>query len=163
MATANPATFVLEVAETGKSLMKAYTKFITYRKVTDRRLENLYATLSLTTNTLTEIGTNINKYQNDFPIKNEVTRPICETCKTNFDKFLVLIKEGTSSGVWKNDGTLGGEAVAAEIDPWFLITMSLGGRDEAKAFWKSLDNTRDAILELNDVIRYMTLKDLSKK
>ncbi len=155
--------FVLDVAKIGQSLMTSFTKFITYRKVQDRRLENLYATLSLTTTTLTELGTTINKYENDFHIKDEAFRPICETAKANLEKFLILINEGICSGVWKNDGTLGGQAFTAEVDPWLLITVSLGGREQAKNYWKSLDDTRDSLLELNDIVNYMILKTLNKK
>lgn len=159
----HPGDFILAIGETGKSLIMAFTKFITYRKVHDRRLENLYATLSLTTNMLTELGTTINLYEHDFRIKDEVTHPICETAKTNLEKLLVMVNEGISKGVWKNDGTIGGQSITAEVDPWFLITMALGGREEAKAYWKSLDDTRDTLLELNDIVKYRILKDLSDK
>lgn len=143
--------------------MTSFTKFITYRKVQDRRLENLYATLSLTATTLTELGTTINKYENDFRVKEEAFHPLCEVAKANLEKFLVLINEGISSGVWKNDGKLGNQAFTAEVDPWLLITVSLGGREQAKNYWKSLDDTRDSLLELNDIVKYMILKNISQK
>lgn len=155
--------FILDVGKIGQSLVTSFTKFITYRKVQDRRLENLYATLSLTTTTLLELGTTVNKHENDFRIKDEVFRPICETAKVNLERFLVLINEGISSGVWKNDGNLGGQAFTAEADPWLLITVSLGGKEQAKNFWGSLDDTRDSLLELNDIVKYMILKNLSQK
>lgn len=161
--TGSSGDFVLEVGKVGQSLMESFTKFITYRKVQDRRLENLYATLSLTTTTLIELGQTLNKYENDFRVKDEAFRPICETAKVNLERFLVLINEGLSSGVWKNDGELGGQAFTAEADPWLLITVSLGGREEAKDFWSSLDDTRDSLLELKDIIKYMILKNLSQK
>ncbi|KAK0124444.1 hypothetical protein ONS95_009400 [Cadophora gregata] len=159
----HPGDSILAIGETGKSLMAAFTRLITYRKVHDRRLENLYATLSLTTNMLTELGTTINTYESDFRIKDEVTGPICETAKTNLERLLVMVNEGNANGVWKNDGTIGGLTVTAEADPWFLITMALGGREEAKMYWKSLDDTRDTLLELNDIIKYRILKTLSDK
>ena len=157
----HPGDSILAIGETGKALVTSFTKFITYRKVHDRRLENLYATLSLTTAMLTELGTTLNKYEKDFRVKDEVTVPICETAKVNLERFLVMVNEGISNGVWKNDGTIGGQTISAEVDPWFLITMALGGREEAKLFWKSLDDTRDALLELNDLVRYQILKSLS--
>jgi hypothetical protein len=162
-ATMSSGDFILDVGRIGQSLMTSFTKFITYRKVQDRRLENLYATLSLTTTTLLELGTTINKYKDDFRIKDEAFRPICETAKANLEKFLLLINEGISSGVWKNDGNLGGQAFTAEADPWLLITVSLGGREQAKTFWGSLDDTRDSLLELKDIVQYMMLKNLSLK
>ncbi|KAF8863842.1 hypothetical protein BDZ45DRAFT_90322 [Acephala macrosclerotiorum] len=158
-----PGDFVLDVAKVGQILMTSFTKFITYRKVQDRRLENLYATLSLTATTLTELGTTINKYENDFRVKEEAFHPLCEVAKANLEKFLVLINEGISSGVWKNDGKLGNQAFTAEVDPWLLITVSLGGREQAKNYWKSLDDTRDSLLELNDIVKYMILKNISQK
>tara|TARA_R110002060_G_scaffold71215_1_gene79816 strand:- start:370 stop:867 length:498 start_codon:yes stop_codon:yes gene_type:complete len=159
----HPGDSILAIGETGKTLMASFTKFITYRKVHDRRLENLYATLSLTTNMLTELGTTINTYENDFHIKDEVTRPICETAKINLERLLVMVNEGNANGVWIRDGTIGGVAVTAEIDPWFLITIALGGREEAKMYWKSLDDTRDTLLELNDIVKYRILNTLSDK
>lgn len=155
--------FVFDIAQTGQSLMTAFTRFITYRKVQDRRLENLYATLSITTNALTELGTTLNKHETDFHIKEEAYRPLCETAKANLEKFLVLINEGTASGVWKNDGELGGKTFTAEVDPWLLITVSLGGKLAAKNFWESLDDTRDSLLELNDIVKYMILKNMSQQ
>lgn len=159
----HPGDFILDVAKVGQKLMTSFTKFITYRKVQDRRLENLYATLSLTATVLTELGTTINKYENDFRVKDEAFRPLCETAKANLGKFLVLINEGISSGVWKNDGKLGGLAFTTEVDPWLLITVSLGGRELAKNYWKSLDDTRDSLLELNDIVKYMILKNISQR
>lgn len=159
----HPGDSILAIGETGKALITSFTKFITYRKVHDRRLENLYATLSLTTAMLTELGTTLNKYENDFRIKEEVTGPVCETAKLNLERFLVMVNEGISNGVWKNDGTIGGQTISAEVDPWFMITMALGGREEAKAFWKNLDDTRDTLLELNDIVKYQILKSLSDR
>lgn len=158
-----PGDFVLDVAKVGQILIASFTKFITYRKVQDRRLENLYATLSLTATSLVELGTTINKYENDFRVKEEAFRPLCEIAKANLEQFLVLINEGISSGVWKNDGKLGDQAFTAEVDPWLLITVSLGGREQAKNYWKSLDDTRDSLLELNDIVKYMILKNISQK
>ncbi|KUJ21071.1 uncharacterized protein LY89DRAFT_424934 [Mollisia scopiformis] len=157
-----PGDFVLEVAKTGQSLITSFTKFITYRKVQDRRLENLYATFSLTTTTLTELGTTINKYEQDFRIKDEVFHPICQAARYHLERFLVLINEGISSGVWKNDGNLGGQSFTAEADPWLLITVSLGGKEQAKDFWQSLDDTRDSLLELNDIVKYIILKNIGR-
>ncbi|KAH9222694.1 hypothetical protein DL95DRAFT_518262 [Leptodontidium sp. 2 PMI_412] len=159
----HPGDSILAIGETGMALITSFTKFITYRKVHDRRLENLYATLSLTTAMLTELGTTLNKYENDFRIKEEVTGPVCETAKLNLERFLVMVNEGISNGVWKNDGTIGGQTISAEVDPWFMITMALGGREEAKAFWKNLDDTRDTLLELNDIVKYQILKSLSDR
>ncbi|KAH7360761.1 hypothetical protein BKA65DRAFT_534002 [Rhexocercosporidium sp. MPI-PUGE-AT-0058] len=162
-ASTHPGDSILAIGETGKALITSFTKFITYRKVHDRRLENLYATLSLTTAMLTELGNTLNKYENDFRIKDEITNPICETAKVNLERFLAMVNEGISNGVWKNDGAVGGQTISAEVDPWFLITMALGGRKEAELFWKSLDDTRDTLLELNDIVKYRILKSLSDK
>jgi hypothetical protein len=164
MATASehPGDFILQVAETGASLMASFTKLLTYRKVSDNSLENLYATISITTSLLRELGTAINKYESSI-VKDEITRPISQKCKEHFDKLLVFVNEGISRGMWKHDGTLGGETVTAEVDPWFLITIGIGGWEEAENFWKSLNNTRDALLRLKDIIKYMLFRDLNQK
>jgi hypothetical protein len=158
-----PNDFILSIARTGRNLITSYTKFIIYRKAADRRLENLYATLSIITSKLEELGSTINLYEKEFHIKDEVTNPVCEKAKVILEKLLVLINEGISPGVWKSDGTIGGGSVAVEVDPWFLITIALGGREKAKEFWKRLDETRDELLALCDVIKYMSLRDLSRK
>ncbi len=162
--TDTPGAFALEVAELGKSLMSAYTRFIIYRKVGDRRLENLYATLSITSTMFMDLGTTLNKYQNNFNVKDVVTRSICQQGKANFERFFVMINEGNSNkGIWMNDGTIGGQSFTVETDPWLLITMGLGGEGAAKAFWKSLDDTRDLLIELNDIVKYTILKCLMEK
>jgi len=165
MAASNdhPGSSILEIAETGKSLMSSLTKFMTYRKVSDRRLENLYSTLAITTTSLMNLGTIINKYAKDFQIKDEITRPAYESCKANFEKMNVLVNEGNSKGIWKNDGQLGGKAVTAEIDPWYLFMMALGSPEEANVYFKGLDITRDSVVVLSDIVHYMILKGLHEK
>jgi hypothetical protein len=165
MATASerPGGFILEVANTGASLMTSFTRFLTYRKVPDNNLENLYATISITTTLLREFGSTINEYKKEFPIKPDITKPITQKCKENFDRLLVFVNEGNSQGIWKNDGTLGGETVTAEVDPWFLITIGIGGLEEAEKFWKSLNDARDILLRLKDTVKYMMLKALNQK
>jgi hypothetical protein len=158
-----PGDFILEVANTGASLMTSFTKFLTYRKVPDNSLENLYATISITTSLLREFGTTINEYEKEFHVKSDITKQITQKCKENFDRLLVFINEGSSQGIWKNDGTLGGETVTAEVDPWFLITIGIGGWEEAEKFWKSLNDARDTLLRLKDTIKYMILKVLNQK
>lgn len=160
----NPGNFLLEVADIGLKLNETFTTFITYRKVHDRQLENLYATLNITTGCLTELGTTLNKHKDDFSMKEDVTRSVAETCKSNFETLLTLVTEGiTEGGAWKAAGTIGGQSIAAEVDPWLLITMSVGGREEAKTYWKSIDDTRDALVELSHLVKYMILKSIEDK
>jgi len=130
----NVGTFVLEVADSGKALVKAYNKLIAYRKVQDRRLETLSWTFTSTTKYLTELGTTITRYANEFPISDDVIRPVVEPCKIALEKLLLIMSEATASGVWENQGTVAGKTVVAETDPWFLITMGLGGKEEARVF-----------------------------
>lgn len=165
MGTTNehPGDFILEVASTGASLMTSFTKFLTYRKVSDNSLENLYATISITTSLLRELGSTINDHEKEFPIKNEITKQTVQNCKDNFDKLLVFINEAVTQGVWKHDGTLGGQTVTSEVDPWFLITIGIGGWEEAEKFWKSLNDVRDTLLRVKDTVKYMILKELKQK
>jgi hypothetical protein len=166
MASPNPrpGAFLLEVAAIGRELNKSFTTFITYRKVQDRRLENLYATLNITTGTLNDLGTLLNEHESHYRLKEDVTRSVTETCKKNFELLLTMVNEGiTEGGVWKGDGTIGGHTVTTEVDPWLLITLAVGGREEAKAYWKSLDDTRDTLVELNHFVKYMVLKSAEEK
>jgi hypothetical protein len=159
-----PGAFLLEVAEIGLQLNKSFTTFISYRKVQDRRLENLYATLNITTGCLTDLGTTLNKHEDSFRMEVDVTRAVAEKCKSNFETLKTMVGEGISEGgVWKGDGTIGGQTVTTEIDPWLLITMAVGGRDAAKDFWTCLDETRDALVELNHIVTYMILKSMEEK
>jgi hypothetical protein len=159
----HPGDFILQVADTGACLMASFAKFLTYRKLSDKSLDHLYATISITTSFLRELGTTLNKYENGLSIKEGITKPISQKCKDNFNKLLVLVTEGNSQGIWKHDGTLGGETVTAEADPWFLITIGIGGWEEAENVWKSLNDTRDTLLRLKDTVKYMILKDLNQQ
>ncbi|KAE9379063.1 hypothetical protein N431DRAFT_397057 [Stipitochalara longipes BDJ] len=159
----HPGDFILDVANTGTSLMTAFTKFLTYRKVSDNGLENLYATISITTSVLRELGVTINKHEKEFLVKDEITKSTTQQCKENFDKLLVFVAEADSQGIWKHDGMLGGQTVTSEVDPWFLITIGIGGWEEAEKFWKSLNNVRDTLLRIKDAVKYMILKDLKEK
>lgn len=155
--------FVLEVAELGKTLMTAFAKFLAYRKISDHGLENLYSTISISTGALQDLGSALKRYEDVFPVKDSIIRPGVEACKVNFEKLLVLMNEGVGKGVWNNDGTVGGKLVTAEVDPWFLMTLGLGGRPEANAFWDAVDESRATVVELKDTVKYAVLKDLSKK
>jgi hypothetical protein len=117
IATHHAGDFLLEVAELGIQPNKSLTKFITYRKVQDHRLENLYSTLSITTGCLSELGTTLNKYGAYWQIKDDATRTVAETCKSNFEKVLAS----------KGEGSIGGQHVTTKVDPWLLITISIGG------------------------------------
>ena len=155
--------FILGVADTGTSLMKAFTKLLTYRKVSDNSLENLYATISITTSVLCDLVNTINKHAKDFPVQDEITKPITQKCKENFDKLLVFVNEAVSQGIWKHDGMLGGQNVTSEVDPWFLITIGIGGWEEAERLWKSLNDVRDKLLRTKAAVKYIILKDLKEK
>lgn len=93
-----PGDFVLEVANLGQDVVSSFTKFITARKIQERELENILATVSITTSILTDLGSTINKYDKDAYIEDEVTRPTCETCKTDFEKLLVISNEAGERG-----------------------------------------------------------------
>jgi hypothetical protein len=159
----HPGDFILDVASTGTSLMTAFTQFLTYRKVSDSSLENLYATISITTSVLRELGVTINKHEKEFLVKDKITKPITQKCKDNFEKLLVFVNEAVSQGIWKHDGMLGGQSVTSEVDPWFLITIGIGGWEEAEKFWKSLNDVRDTLLRTKDAVKYMVLKALKEK
>ena len=153
--------FILDVANTGNSLMTAFTKLLTYRKVSDNSLENLYATISITTSVLRDLGDTIHKHENDFIVKGVIIRPITQKCMENFDKLLCFV--AVSQGIWKHDGMLGEQTVTSEVDPWFLITIGIGDWEEAERFWKSLNDVRDTLLRTKDTVKYIILKDLKEK
>jgi hypothetical protein len=160
---APPGAFVLDVAAIGTEVTTAFTRFVTTRKIQDRRMETIVATLSITTTLLKDIGITVNKYVNDVIVDDDVTRPTCETCKTNFEKLLVIAKEAGEKGIWGREGTLGGKPMTAEIDPYFLFDMSLGGRQESAEFFKRLESTRYSLVALNDTIKYKIFKVLKEE
>jgi len=165
MATPNdqPGAFALEVAGVGREVVKAFTKCITSRMIQERHMETILATLSITTSILTDLGTTINKHAKDVYINDDVTRPTCETCKENLQKILVISKESTESGIWMREGTLGGKPVAAEIDPWFLFNVALGGREQAAEFWAGMETTRYSLVALSDTVKYKIFKELNEQ
>ena len=156
----NSGDFVLEVANLGKDVVTSFTKFITSRKVQERHLETILASVSITTSILLDLGTTINQHEKHVNIADEVTRPTCETCRVDFEKLLVLSKEASESGMWIREGTLGGKPVAAEIDPWFLFNIGLGGREKAAEFWKRMEATRYNLVTISDTLKYKIFKEL---
>jgi hypothetical protein len=158
-----PGDFVLEVANLGQDVVASFTKFITTRKIQERELENILATVSITTSILTDLGSTINKYDNDAYIEDEVTRPTCETCKADFEKLLVISNEAGKRGIWVREGTLGGKPVSAEIDPWFLFNLGLGGPVKSGEFFNRLDATRYSLVALTDTVKYKIFKVLKEQ
>lgn len=164
MAAEQPGAFLLEVANIGTELNAAFTKFISYRVVHDRRLENLYATLDITTGALRRLGTSLNSHALDFQMQDDVTRQLAEKAKANFVALLTMAKEATAEGgAWKSEGTINGQNIVTEVDPWLLITMAVGGNEKAKDFWSGLDDTRDDLVEMEHVVKYMILKTMEEK
>lgn len=155
--------FVLEVANLGQEVIASFTRFITTRKIQERRLENTLATLSITTSILTDLGTTINKFNKDAYIEDEVTRPTCETCKADFETLLVISNEAGERGIWVREGTLGGKPVSAEIDPWFLFNVGLGGPAQSAEFFNRLDATRYSLVALTDTVKYKIFKVLKEQ
>jgi hypothetical protein len=159
----HPGDFVLHVADTGAALMISFAKFITYRKAPEISLDHLYATITITTSFLRELGNTLNQYENGLLIKDEITRPISQKCKDYFNKLLVLVTEGNSQGIWKHDGSLGGEPASAEVDPLFFIAIGVGGWGEMRHFCNSFNDAKDTLVRLKDTVKYMILKDLNEK
>jgi hypothetical protein len=158
-----PGAFVLEAAAVGTEVIASFTKIITSRKIQERQLENILATVSITTSLLTDLGTTINKYKNKVYIGGDVTGATCETCKADLEKLLVLSKEATEKGLWLREGTLGGKPVAAEVDPLFLFNVGLGGHKKSADFWMKLNATRYSLVALTDTVKYKIFKELNKQ
>lgn len=164
MAAANrPGGFVLEVAELGKEVLSTFTQFVLSRKVHDHRLETLLATISITTSLLVELGSTINKYENDYHVKEEIFRPTCETCKADFDKLLEISRIAKERGGWITEDPIGGQSIATEVDSWFVLNVSLGHSEKANQFWSRLHITRQRIDALNCTVRFKIFKELSRQ
>jgi len=61
------------------------------------------------------------------------------------------------------EGTLGGNPVTAEVDPWFLFNLALGGNEKSADFWARLEDTRYCLVALTDTIKYKIFKELNKQ
>lgn len=165
MATSNPppGAFVLEVARTGEDVVRSFMKFITTRKIQERRMESILATISITTSMLADLGNLINQYSTDVYIEDDVTRPTCQTCKADFETLLLISNEAGEKGIWLREGTLGGKPVSAEIDPYFLFNVGLGGQVKSAEFFQRLDSTRYSLVALTDTIKYKIFKVLKEQ
>lgn len=158
--TESPGAFALEVAALGRELQTTFTKFITTRKVQERRMESILATISITTSLLTDFGEFIDEHAYVDYINDDVTRPTCQTCKADFETLLVMTKEAAEQGMWRNSGVLGGKAVTAEVDPWFLFNVGLGGKEKSADFWARIEATRYSLVALTDTVKYKIYKEL---
>jgi hypothetical protein len=98
-----PGGLILEAVDYGASLMLSITEFLTYRKDPGNRLLALYATISITTDLLRELGTTINEYETKFPVESDLVKPVVKTCKENFERLLVVVSEGTAKGICKSN------------------------------------------------------------
>lgn len=114
----------------------------------------------MTTSLLLELGNFVNEHREEVYIGDEVLRPTVQTCKADFEKLQVMTREATENGLWIREGTLGGNLVTAEVDPWFLFSVALGGREEGTKFWGRLDSTRYSIVVLQDTIKYKIFKEM---
>lgn len=162
-ATNNPGAFVLEVAEVGKGVLATFTEYVLSRKVQDRRLETMLAIISITTSLLKDLGSTLNTYQNVVHIKDEVTRPMCETCKNDFEKLTAMSKEAKEKGMWITESQLSGQSVATEVDPWFIFNVALGGPEKGEQFLSRMDATRFGLVALNDTIKYKIFRELDRQ
>ena len=158
-----PGTFVLEVAELGKDVLSTFTQFVLSRKVVDHRLETLLANISITTSLLVDLGSTINKYQNEYHVKDEITRPTCQTCKEDFEQLIAMSKVAKEKGGWITESAAGGQPIATEVDPFFVFNVTLGRGEKANQFWWRLNQTRQKLVALNDTIKYKVFKALNEQ
>lgn len=162
-ANQRPGAFVLEVAELGKEVLSNFTKYVLSRKVRDHRLETLLANISITTSLLVDLGSTINKYENDYHVKDGLTRPTCETCKADFEQLIVLANIAKEKGGWITEGALGGQSTATEVDTFFIFDITLGIGEKSMQFWARLNESRQMLDALNDMIKYKILKELNQQ
>ena len=162
-ANQRPGAFVLEVAELGKEVLSTFTKLVLSRKIREFRLETLLANISITTSLLVDLGSTINKYEHDYHVKNELTRPACETCKADFEQLILLANIAKERGQWITEGVPGGQSTATEVDPFFIFDITLGIGEKSMQFWARLDESREMIDALNYMIKYKILKELDQQ
>ena len=165
MATVNhrPGSFALEVADLGKDVLSTFTQFVLSRKVVDHRLETLLATISITTSLLVALGSTINKYESDYHIEDQVTRPTCENCQAVFEQLIAMSEIAKEKGGWITESPAGGQPIATEVDPWFVFNATLGQEEKANRFWLRLNQTRQTLDALNDSIKYKIFKHLERE
>ena len=108
MAAVSQGAFVPEVGELGKEVLSTFSKFVLSRKVHSHRLETLLATISITTSLLIKLGSTTNKYKNVYVVEDELTRPICQACKEDFEKLIHMAKTAKEKGVWVTETPSGG-------------------------------------------------------
>jgi hypothetical protein len=156
------AEYVHEVAELGKEVLSTFTQFVLSRKLVDHRLEALLATISITTSILVTLGSTIDKYENDYYVRDEILRPVCETCEADFQHLIAVSETAKENGGWITDRRVGGEPMATEVDPWFVLNMTLGP-EKADTFWSRLNQTRQTLAALNDVLKYKILRELERE
>src|SRR5450432_4171019 len=146
--------FILEVAGSGRNVATTFAKYITSQKGRIANLETLYADISISASLLTDLGTMINKYENDVYIRDDITRPICEICATHFEKLQVVLREAAETGMWKSDGG---------VNVWVLFCTALGGLREAAELCRRIESTRHSLLLLADTIKYTIFKKLNEE
>ena len=61
------------------------------------------------------------------------------------------------------EGTLGGKPVSAEVDPYFLINVGLGGQVQSADFFNRLDTTQYSLAVLLNTIKYKIFKVLKEQ
>jgi hypothetical protein len=158
-----PGAFVLAVADIGKDVLSIFTQFVLSRKVVDHRLETLLATISITTSLLVALGSTINKYENDYHVEDQLTRPTCETCKSDFERLIAMSEMAKEKGGWITESPGGSQPIAMEVDPWFVFNVTLGQGEKANKFWSRLNQTRQTLDALNDSIKYKIFKKLEQE
>ena len=159
----HPGAFVLEVGDLGREVHSTLTQFILSRKVVDHRLETVLATISITTSLLVALGSTINRYKDDYRLNDQVTRPICETCKADFEQLIAMSENAKEKGSWITESPTGSQPIATEVDPWFVFNLTLGQEEQANNFWSRLNQTRQTLDALLDSLKYKILKQLEPK
>jgi len=158
-----PGAFVLEVADIGNDVLSSLTQFVLSRKISDHRLDALLATVSVTTSLLVALGSTINKYVNDYRVEDAITRPVCEICKADFEQLIAMSEVAKDKGGWIAESRTGGQPTAAEVDPWFVLNVTLGYGEKSNAFWSRLHKTRQTIDALNDAMKFKIFKKLERE
>lgn len=158
------AASILAIAGAGISITTTLYRFTKSYQSTDRKVEGIVTTVSVTSSILTELGNAIKEHPDDLQKLNRwaLFSDTIAGCKKDFEIIGIAIGEARKGGATMQDQQKVRKDAKARATPRQKLKWAIGGETEIENLLSSLERSKSNLQLLLDASNYDTLRKLEK-
>ncbi|MCJ1425969.1 hypothetical protein MMC29_003870 [Sticta canariensis] len=158
------AASILAIAGAGISITTTLYRFTKSYQSTDRKVEGIVTTVSVTASILTELGNAIKEHPDDLQKLNRWTlfSDTIAGCKKDFEIIELAIGAARKGGATMQDQQKIRKDDKSSATPWQKLKWAIGGELEVEDLLGSLERSKSNLQLLLDASNYDTLRKLEK-